>query len=244
MLRNVLIVCLLVGLSCEIGSAQRRKPGILGGGRRGGGVQIQRDGSSTNRRQDVEGTIWEFKVMDNSESNKSKGTKMTGRMRIKQTSLFAVGKVEVAESEQVSSGDAADMMKQFDKDGDRKLNTSELDALLASMSGSGGSKRAGQGSTSGRSSGGIQSELEGLLSQRIRKAGEEDTGGERIGDMTKSKSSEKTFQFDEDDEHPLSGIVVVQPDSKSNGVWIGRYDEFVNGKKKKRWRFEMRKIEE
>ena len=62
--------------------------------------------------------------------------------------------------------------------------------------------------------------------------------------MTKSTSSEKTFRFDEDDDYPLSGMVVVQPDSENNGVWLGRYDEFVNGKKENRWRFEMRKIEE
>ena len=241
MLRNTVTICLFLGLFCEIGSAQLRRPRRPGGIQPGGGLQIQRDGNSTNRRQDVEGTIWEFKVMDNSESNKSKRTQMTGRVRIKQTSVFAVGKVEVADSEQVASGDAAEMMKQFDKDGDRKLNTSELDTLLASIRGGGGtSKPSGRPSKSG----GVQSELEGLLSQRIKNASEEDTGGERIGDMTKSKSSEKTFQFDEDDEHPLSGMVVVQPDSKSNGVWIGRYDEFADGKKKKRWRFEMRKVEE
>ena len=245
MLRNTVTICLFLGLFCEIGSAQLRRPKRPGGIRPGGGLQIQRDGNSTNRRQDVEGTIWEFKVMDSSESNKSKRTQMTGRIRIKQTSVFAVGKVEVADSEQVASGNAAEMMKKFDRNGDQKLNTSELDALLASMRGGGsGSKRSGPPSTSGRGSGGVQSELEGLLSQRIKKAKEEDTGGERIGDMTKSKSSEKTFRFDEDDEHPLSGIVVVEPDSKSNGVWLGRYDEFADGKKVKRWRFEMRKIEE
>ena len=241
MLRNAVIVCLFVGLFCEIGSAQLRRPRKPGGSARSGGLQIQRDGNSSFQRKDVEGTIWEFKVMDSGESNKSKATKMTGRIRIKQTSLFAVGNVELADSEQVASGDAAEMMKQFDKDGDRKLDTSELDTLLASIRGGRStSKRSGQPSKSG----GVQGELEGLLSQRIKKAKEEDTGGERIGDMTKSKSSEKTFQFDEDDEHPLSGMVVVQPDSKSNGVWIGRYDEFAGGKKKKRWRFEMRKVEE
>ena len=239
MLRNVLIVCLLMGVFCEIGSAQRRLPRKPGAGGRGGGLQIQRDGDSTNRRQDVEGTIWEFKVMDNSESNKSKRTKMTGRFRIKQTSVFAAGSVEVAETAEQASGDAAEMMKQFDRNGDQKLNTSELDALLASMRG-GGSRPDNQ-----RGSGGVQSELKGLLSQRIAKATEEDTGGERIGDMTKSRSSEKTFRFDEDDNHPLSGMVVVKPDTKQrSGTWLGSYDEYANGKKKKRWRFEMRKIAE
>jgi hypothetical protein len=152
--------------------------------------------------------------MDANESDKSKRTKMTGRIRIKQSSVFAVGGVEVAEkTEQEAAGDDG---------GDRP------DRLT---------KRG--------SSGGVQGELKGLLSQRISKAKQEGSGGERIGDMTKSKSSEKTFRFDEDDDYPLSGIVVVQPDTeKSNGVWLGKYDEFSNGKKKKRWRFEMRKIEE
>jgi hypothetical protein len=182
------------------------------GGRQGGGLTIQRD-ASTDKRQDVEGTIWEFKVMDNNESNKSKRTKMTGRLRIKQTSVFAVGEVELAEKtgEPASGDEGGDRPKRFTKRG---------------------------------SSDDTQGELKGLLSQRINKAKQEDTGGERIGDMTKSKSSEKTFRFDEDDKHPLSGMVVVQPNQKSNGVWLGRYDEFDNGKKKKRWRFEMRKIEE
>ena len=239
MLRNVVIVCLLVGVTCEVANAQRRLPRRPTGDRSGGRIQIQRDGDSANRRNDVEGNIWEFKVLDNSESNKSKQTKMTGRMRIKQTSVFAVGSVEVADSGG-ATGDASEMMKEFDRNGDQKLNLSELDALLASMRGNGGrQKRAGQ-----PSSGNVQGELNGLLSQRLKKAKEEDIGGERIGDMTKSISSEKTFRFDEDDKHPLSGMVVVQPDKKSNGVWLGRYDEFSNGKKKKRWRFEMRKIED
>ena len=179
--------------------------------RSGGRLTIKRDPSSTDKRQDVEGTIWEFKVMESNESNKSKRTRMTGRIRIKQSSVFSAGKVEQTGQQEPS-----------DKGGDQPNR-----------------------STQRGPSGNKQGELKGLLSQRINKANELDMGGERIGDMTKSKSSEKTFQFDEDDEHPLSGIVVVKPDTTNrNGVWLGRYDEFSNGKKKKRWRFEMRKIEE
>ena len=206
-----MMVILMITASDSL--AQGRRQGKTGGRRQGGGLTIQRDGNSTNRRQDVEGTIWEFKVMDNNESNKSKRTQMTGRIRIKQSSVFAVGNVEVAEKngQGAAGGEAGDKPNRSTKRG---------------------------------SSGDVQSELKGLLSQRINKVKQEDTGGERIGDMTKSKSSEKTFRFDEDDDYPLSGMVVVQPDGKSNGVWLGRYDEFSDGKKEKRWRFEMRKIEE
>jgi hypothetical protein len=54
-----------------------------------------------------------------------------------------------------------------------------------------------------------------------------------------------TFRFDEDDDYPLSGLAVVQPDTKAKGgLWRGYYDEFEDGKKKQRWRIELRKIEE
>ena len=246
MIRPVLLVCIVVAVLCDAATAQRRLP-RRPGGRSGGGVQIQRDGDSTNRRNDVEGTIWEFKVLDSSESNRSKQTKMTGRIRIKQTSVFAVGKVEVKEQlDSKDSGDATQVMREFDRNGDQQLNTSELDALLASMRSGNRSGQAGDSGPAGNREGGhVQGELKGLLSQRINSAKQQDTGGERIGDLTKDRSSEKTFRFDEDDEYPLSGMVVVTPDTKkSNGTWLGRYDEFVDGRKENRWRFEMRKIEE
>lgn len=44
--------------------------------------------------------------------------------------------------------------------------------------------------------------------------------------------------------YPLSGLVKLKPDTKKNGVWAGTYEEFAGGKKLKRWRFEMRKVEE
>ena len=89
-----MMVILMITASDSL--AQGRRQGKTGGRRQGGGLTIQRDGNSTNRRQDVEGTIWEFKVMDNNESNKSKRTKMTGRIRIKQSSVFAVASTSVA----------------------------------------------------------------------------------------------------------------------------------------------------
>ena len=83
--------------------------------------------------------------------------------------------------------------------------------------------------------------MRGAIAQRIQAKTESDTGGERIGDVVKDKGAEVTIRFDEDDEHFLSGIAVVQPDTKKRGgLWVGRYTD----DKDKRWRFEMRKIEE
>lgn len=57
-------------------------------------------------------------------------------------------------------------------------------------------------------------------------------------------SSEYRFELDQDDDYPLSGLVKLKPDAKKDGVWSGNYEEFAGGQKVKRWRFEMRKIEE
>jgi hypothetical protein len=208
----MLMIGILVITASE-SSAQGIRQRLTEGARQGGGLTIQRDGDSTDRRQDLEGAIWEFKVMDSNERNESKRTKMTGRVRIKQSSVFAVGVVEMAEeAEQGAAGDG------------EAAKPSRLPRR--------------------ESSGGAQDPLNGRLSQLLDQATQEDAGGERIGDMTKSTSSERTFQFDEDDEYPISGTVVVRPDGKRNGVFVGSYDEFADGKKVKRWRFEMRRIEE
>ncbi|MEM7315646.1 MAG: EF-hand domain-containing protein, partial [Planctomycetota bacterium] len=224
-------------LQRKLGEAQQGNAARQRAARLGKALGASSDDSSTDKRNDVEGAIWEFKVLDTSSKNKATQTKMTGKFRVKQSSLFAVGSVTQSNdsSNKSAAEEADDMMNQFDKNGDKQLNASELTAMLNSMRNN-GAKRQGANT---------KGELDSLISQKIKKAKEEDTGGERIGDLTKSRSSEKTFRFDEDDNHPLSGIAVVQPDTKKkNGVWYGRYDEFSNGKKKKRWRIEMRKIED
>ncbi len=192
MLRCVVLMCLIVAVNCDISVAQRRR-------------ERQRNQDSTNERQDVEGMVWEYKVIDNNETDRSKQTKMTGRLRIKQSAIFAVGK---ASGQNVESEPEKSAPKQ------------------------------GRGA-------GLRGQRQGRFSQRSRNAPNQQTSGDRVGDLSKSTSKEKTLQFDEDDDYPLSGIVVVQPDAdRKNGVWLGRYDEFSDGKKKKRWRFEMRKIDE
>ena len=231
-MRSFLIVCLLTIACGEPALGQGRRQRGPGGIRPS--IQIQRDdSSSSNRRSDVEGSIWEFKVIDDDK------TLMSGRMRIKQSSVYSVGTVEGATTSPQKAQNAAQLMKTYDKDGDDKLNVSELEKLLASNSASSPGARAAT------SNNGVSGQLEGLVGGRLRKVQEQDSGGDRIGDLTKNLSNEKTFRFDEDDDHALSGMAVVQPDTKrKNGVWYGRYDEFEDGRKKKRWQFEIRKIEE
>lgn len=238
-----LFIAFLAVLTCSVstlaqGPFQRRGKRVAGGE------------DSSRQVKDVEGLIWEFKVMDNKERDRSQKTKMTGRMRIKQTSVFAVGQIEMQDPASVEgTRDAEQLLKDFDQNNDQMLDLKELDRLLVSVRGekdnSTPNKKDRPKGNTGGAPGSVQGDLKGLLSQRINKAKEEDTGGERIGDLTKSASSEKRFKFDEDDKYPLSGIVVVRPDTTNrNGVWYGYYDEFSVGKKQKRWRFEMRKIEE
>lgn len=158
---------------------------------------------STNRRQDVEGTVWEYKVIEPDEKDDSKETKMTGRLRMKQTSIFAVGKPK--------------MVGENEKDGKEAKENGDAD---------------------------LRGNFKDLLSQRVNESKLQTTGDERIGDYSTSGSSEYKFEFDQDDDYPLSGLVKLKPDDKKNGVWTGTYEEFAGGKKVRRWRFEMRKVEE
>lgn len=170
-----------------------------------------------NQRKDFEGFIWEFKVMEHDEKDRSERTKMTGRLRIKQTALFAIGEVEYA-----TKGD----------------EEKKVDNLA-------GAEKGKQPSVQGKEGQDIKEQIKGVVSQRLKQQSEEQTGSERIGDLIKQLAKESTFRFDEDDDYPLSGLAVVQPDSKAKGgLWRGYYDEFEDGKKKKRWRIELRKIEE
>ena len=208
---RIILASLIVAVCCSVSSAQGIRKKKAAAAKRLLDAASRSEDSSTNRRSDVEGTIWEYKVLDSHEKNKSKQTKMTGRIRIKQSAIFAVGKVVLSNQDDPESGESSDS---DDSDG----ATTETD---------------------------VKAQVKNLVSERLKQAESETTGGERVGDLSKSRQNEHTFRFDEDDEYPLSGIVVVKPDTKKqNGVWIGRYDEFSNGRKKKRWRIEMRKIEE
>lgn len=79
---------------------------------------------------------------------------------------------------------------------------------------------------------------------------ESNRGGERIGDVNYSQSNNSTnatpkvsFRFDTDDDHPLSGTAQAKYDTRhGGGVWRGSYVEQRDGKKK-RWTFELRKVE-
>ncbi|MEL7337135.1 MAG: hypothetical protein AAFN70_13135 [Planctomycetota bacterium] len=184
--------------------AQGRLKGKIGGGKRGPTVLKPEVGNSSDKRQDVEGTVWEFKVIDPKEKDESKQTIMTGRIRIKQSSVFAVGKVKMAGENEKKGAEA----------------------------------KGTEGSD-------VRGKFKGLLSQRMNESKSATTGSERIGDLSKATSSEYSYEFDQDDNYPLSGLVKIKPDTqKKNGVWSGNYEEFSGGKKVKRWRFEMRKIEE
>lgn len=201
---HVLVVSLLIlMIPTSEGMAQGRLKGKLRGGKRDITVLNQGSRDSTNRRQDVEGTVWEYKVIDPSEKDDSKETNMTGRLRIKQKSIFAVGKPKTVgekENEDEETKESADSD--------------------------------------------IRGKFKSLLSQRMNEAKVQTTGDERIGDYSTSRSSEYKFEFDQDDDYPLSGLVKLKPDTKKNGVWAGNYEQFSGGKKVKRWRFEMRKIDE
>ena len=192
----------------------------------------QGNNDSDTKRKDVEGAIWEYKVMQHDEKDRSDRTKMTGRLRIKQTSLFAVGKVEHSNS-----------VEKEEKDNVKAEAGSE-----APIAPTGSLKERLQGkkpTTSGEGGEDIKKQAKELLSQKLKQQSEGQSGSERIGDLIKQSAKEYTFRFDEDDDYPLSGLAVVKPDTKSKGgVWLGYYDEFEDGEKKKRWRIEMRKIEE
>lgn len=202
MLRYLLVGFLMTVVYCETGLAQGPLKKKLDAARRGATAGKQSENDSNDKRNDVEGTIWEFKVMDRKEKDKSKQTKMTGKFRMKQTSVFSVGDV-------VMVGGQANQQKAKNDSAD------------------------------------VKGQLKGLLSQRMKKVQQKDTGGDRVGDFSKSKSNEYIIRFDEDDDYPLSGRAELKLDTKNKGgVWFGKYVEYLSGNKKQSWRIEMRKIED
>ena len=220
MLKLTLLSLVITVLSCGPMYAQG-KAGLVKG--------LKDNNDSDNKRKDVEGVIWEYKVMEHDEKDRSERTKMTGRLRIKQPSLFAIGKVEYSKNvgkEDKGDGKAAD---------GRETSAEPAGGLKQRMQ---DKKPKAQGED-------IKEQAKSVLSQGLKQQSEQQIGAERIGDLIKLEANEYRFRFDEDDDHPLSGLAVLQPDTKSKGgVWLGYYDEFADGKKTKRWRIEMRKVEE
>ena len=253
-LRSLLVICFLLVFLVGTTNAQRNLKNKLGGLR--GNNQKNSDNDSGNQRNDFEGVVWEFKVIDRKERDKSKQTRMVGRIRVKQSAVFSVGKVEQRQSENSLSAaeEANQLVKDFDGDGNGQLNANELTAMVKSIrngdrsltsSASGaGNKMSKSGPGNSRSN--LQGDMKSLLSQRLRDAQQEDVGGSsRIGDVSLKGSQGYVFQFDQDDDHPLSGRAELKKDRKDRGgVWFGDYAEYVNGKKAKTWRIEMRKIDE
>lgn len=187
MLRSIAIACLVLVVTGQTVEAQKLKDRL----KQRPNARVKVD-NSDDKRNDLEGTIWEYKVID----ARTKKTMSTGKVRIKKTAIFAVA---------------------TKKKTDGKADT-EVD----------------------------DKPIKNAIAKRIAAKSDEDAGGERIGDIvTNSKKkrnpNEYTFRFDKDDEHELSGIAVIKRDTKNKGgVWLGYY----NDAKKKRWRFEMRKIED
>lgn len=214
-----------VGLFCVPGHCQVLRGKVAPPKRTGGTQALQVEGDGGSRRSDLEGSIWEFKVMENSDQNRSTRTKMTGYFRIKQSALFAIGEVEYADSDDQQKGEEADVDPRA--------------AIRARLQG-------GEPTPASGGNGQLGGRLGGLLAGGgPPQVGQTPEVSERMGDLAKQKSNELQFRFDEDDSYPLSGRSTIKPDKNDRGgLWIGSYDEFVNGKKKKRWRFEMRKVEE
>ena len=140
--------------------------------------------------KDIEGVVWEFKVID----AKSKKTTSTGRIRIKEDALFLVAMKEVGKQD----GDAAPPKGPF--------------GPLAQ----------------------IGKKIESVVSNDPT---------ERVGDFDQehyTESGEVRLNFDTDDNYELSGRAFVKRNSPKASIWSGYYDDTD----KKRWKFELRKIEE
>lgn len=205
------------------------------------------DENKGNQRNDFEGTVWEFKIIDRNEDNQSNKAHLSGRIRVKQSAVFAVGKVEVGQHGSANAGEVAnDLMKRFDKNRDQRLEAAELTSLVAALQSGEVSVSTNQTVKANGTNKGIKRDMQELLSQRLNHAKQADNGGgARIGDLSKQSPKSCVFEFDQDDDHPLSGRAELKPDTKDKGgVWKGNYYEYVNGKKGERWHIEMRKIDE
>ena len=73
---------------------------------------------------DFEGTVWEYKIIDQKERDPSRQTLMVGRIRVKQSAVFSVGGVEVTERQPSLNlnQQAEQYLNRFDRDGDERLD--------------------------------------------------------------------------------------------------------------------------
>ncbi len=251
MLKILCSGCFLLLFFFETSHAQGPLKKKLESARGSGGVKIGRNSGddSGSRRNDFEGSVWEFKIIDTKERDNSKKTHMTGRLRVKQTAVFAVGEPVISESSpQRSPSEEADaLLQKFDRNSDGQLSSKELTSMVKSVRrGDTAFSASTSSQANSRGTPDVKGDMKSLVSQRLRGAKEADAGGgSRIGDFSKQNTSKSIFTFDEDDDFPLSGRAEVKPDTKKKGgVWFGHYDEYVGGKKQKRWRMELRKIDE
>lgn len=162
------------------------------------------------------GTAWEYKVID----RKKKETVLKGEFVVAKNSVFAVVDQENEPDRSASSEKVADPV------GDKKR--SKRDAKKLDKQNQPAQK------------------TETAQSRKPRRLAKSEPRTERIGEIvtgkkTKSKRNlnQYTFRFDKEDAHKLSGVAVVKRDAKQVGVWVGHY----NDTSKKRWRFELRKID-
>ena len=239
MIKYFCTACVFALCLIDSSPAQGQLKKKLGAAGRGAVIGKNSTDDSSDRRNDFEGTVWEYKIIDLKDRDQ---TWMTGRIRVKQSAVFAVGEVKVnAIGEELSAAEEAEqLMKKFDRDRNDQLDKSELTSLLSSQRSDSRMVKPSNGGAQG------QGELRGLLNQRIKAAKADDLGGgERIGDFSKKNAKNCIFEFDQDDQYPLSGRAELKPDTKNKGgVWYGNYYEYVDGKKKDRWRIELRKIDE
>ena len=182
------------------------------------GELLNKDGGSNPLadRNDLEGGIWEYKVIERTGDKK---TMLIGKIRIKDSAAF-----------DVSGSAKGELLDQAEQD------ETEQNGEQAS-----GSK--------------LPFGLEkpdlprlGVLDQ----IAESNRGGDRIGDINYQRSRNSTsatpkvkFRFDADDSHILTGDANVKYDTRGGGgVWRGTYVEKLPDKKKRRWTFELRFIED
>ena len=92
MMKYLTIACLVSVFWCQTGQAQGPlKNKIRDAARK---ANKETSDSSEDKRNDFEGVIWEFKVIDRKEKDKTKQTKLTGLLRVKESAIFAMGDVE------------------------------------------------------------------------------------------------------------------------------------------------------
>lgn len=100
MFKYLLIGMVVSIVFCETGMSQGKIREKL----RRGAINNESNADS-DKRNDFEGAVWEFKVIDRKEKDDTKKTKMTGRFRIKQSAVFSMGDVVTDEAKSENAAD-------------------------------------------------------------------------------------------------------------------------------------------